>query len=66
MEPRLAGVDYAPRDGERVQAEEESREEKIAANKRLVASFGSTRRRRQLQSREEGIVHGDWCARAAA
>lgn len=58
MDVRLHGLEYGPSS---VPASEEAstREEKMAQNKRLVDSFGSTRRRRQMAAREDGIVRTD-------
>uniref|UniRef100_A0A7S0WZP6 DNA-directed RNA polymerase I subunit RPA49 n=1 Tax=Chlamydomonas leiostraca TaxID=1034604 RepID=A0A7S0WZP6_9CHLO len=67
MEPRLPGLQYTASlepvgddDGE------ETREERLAMNKKLVASFGSTRRVRQLNAREEGVVRVDKLGDAAS
>ncbi|GAX78744.1 hypothetical protein CEUSTIGMA_g6181.t1 [Chlamydomonas eustigma] len=57
MEARLHGLEYGP-SGTTGQ-EASTREEQLAMNKRLVDSFGSTRRRRQLNAREEGVVRAD-------
>ncbi|KAJ9528626.1 hypothetical protein QJQ45_020399 [Haematococcus lacustris] len=60
MEPRLPGLNYSMDASQAAGAEEEegpeTREQRLAANKKLVDSFGSTRRRRQLTAREEGVV----------
>ncbi|KAF5842188.1 RNA polymerase I associated factor, A49-like protein [Dunaliella salina] len=58
MEPRLPGLQYgaAARAGGDEGEVEESREQRLATNKMLVEAFGSTRRRRQLNAREEGTV----------
>jgi len=57
MEPRLPGLQYGAAARIRGDEEvEESREERLATNKKLVEAFGSTRRRRQLNAREEGTV----------
>eukprot|EP00955_Chlamydomonas_euryale_P029630 312052-Chlamydomonas_euryale.AAC.1 len=60
MEARVRGLDYGPRapagsGSGAAAAPATTREERLALSKRLVGSFGSTRRRRQMDAREEGI-----------
>jgi len=64
MEARVRGLDYGPRapagsGSGAAAAPATTREERLALSKRLVGSFGSTRRRRQMDAREEGIVGAD-------
>lgn len=56
MDVRLHGLDYGASEASAAAGEGNTREEKLALSKRLVDSFGSTRRRRQLVAREEGVV----------
>ncbi len=57
MEARLHRLDYGPSEAAGVEAT--TREERLEQSTRLVNAFGSTRRRRQLNSREEGIVRAE-------
>ncbi|KAG1677241.1 hypothetical protein FOA52_013440 [Chlamydomonas sp. UWO 241] len=57
MEARVRGLDYGPSAAPGSGAsDEKTREERLTLNKRLVGVFGSGRRRRQMDAREEGIV----------
>ncbi|KAK9810198.1 hypothetical protein WJX72_006510 [[Myrmecia] bisecta] len=58
MEPQTHGIDYrASQDG--AAKEEQDRESRMVNNKRLVELFGSTRRKRQMTSKESLVVKAD-------
>lgn len=66
MEPRVRGLDYAPNKASAAEEREDgaagaeeaadARAARNAATIRLVDAFGSTRRKRQLTAREDGVV----------
>uniref|UniRef100_A0A7S0URT1 DNA-directed RNA polymerase I subunit rpa49 n=1 Tax=Polytomella parva TaxID=51329 RepID=A0A7S0URT1_9CHLO len=58
LEPRIQGLAYDPTSNGATETPNELQAAKLA-NKKLVDEFGSTRRRRQLTAREEGIVRAE-------
>lgn len=62
MEPRLSGLTYITQGGVADGELDESqavRDQRRTQGKRLAETFGSTRRQRQLEAREEGVVRPD-------